>query len=142
MPKAKHKKSEKKKAGKKESQLAIRVEKSERDAFVALCDTLDTSAAREIRRFMRDFVTRHQSAAPSDAAPPQVDEEATAPAPTASRRAVSPRASAQPRETPPEDAPSEETEAAAGPGRRGKAKTEGSAGGKRPRRATEKPAAV
>ncbi len=41
---------------KKSSQLVIRVEKAERDAFVALCDRLDTSAAREIRQFMRERV--------------------------------------------------------------------------------------
>lgn len=61
MSKDKHKKIAKKKTGKKESQLAIRVSKSERDDFVELCDRLDTSAAREIRRFMRDFVTSHRA---------------------------------------------------------------------------------
>lgn len=40
----------------KDSQLVIRINKKERDAFVSLCDDLDTSAAREIRRFIRDFV--------------------------------------------------------------------------------------
>ena len=50
-----NKKNDKKK-GKKGSQLVIRVEKEERDAFVSLCEELDTSAAREIRRFMREFV--------------------------------------------------------------------------------------
>lgn len=49
-----------KKPGKKSSQLVIRVEKDERDEFVKLCEKLDTSAAREIRRFMRDFV--HENA--------------------------------------------------------------------------------
>ena len=44
---------------KKSSQLVIRIEKAERDAFVALCDQLDTSAAREIRRFMRELVAAH-----------------------------------------------------------------------------------
>jgi hypothetical protein len=38
------------------SQLVIRIDKAEREAFVALCERLDTSAAREIRRFMRGFV--------------------------------------------------------------------------------------
>jgi hypothetical protein len=41
---------------KKAAQLVLRVEKAERDAFVALCERLDTTAAREIRRFMRDMV--------------------------------------------------------------------------------------
>ena len=49
----KHKDGKKHKKG---SQFAIRVDKAERDAFVSLCDTLDTSAAREIRRFMRGWV--------------------------------------------------------------------------------------
>ncbi|MFN4153822.1 MAG: hypothetical protein ACK4HF_04155 [Paracoccaceae bacterium] len=44
---------------KKGSQFVIRVDKAERDAFVALCDRLDTSAAREIRRFMRELVAAH-----------------------------------------------------------------------------------
>lgn len=48
-----HDRKDKKKA----SQLVIRLEKAERDAFVSLCDRLDTSAAREIRRFMREFVS-------------------------------------------------------------------------------------
>ncbi|MSU91500.1 hypothetical protein GE300_18125 [Rhodobacteraceae bacterium 2CG4] len=47
------------KAGRKASQLVIRVDRDERDAFVALCDRLDTSAAREIRHFMRRFVAQH-----------------------------------------------------------------------------------
>lgn len=44
----------------KESQLVLRITASERDQFVALCDTLDTSAAREIRRFIRSFLKEHQ----------------------------------------------------------------------------------
>jgi hypothetical protein len=51
-----NKKSEKKKAGKKDSQLVLRLDKEERDAFVELCKDMDTSAAREIRRFIRDFL--------------------------------------------------------------------------------------
>lgn len=47
------------KANKKDSQLIIRISSSDRDRFVALCDTLDTSAAREIRRFIRDFLKKH-----------------------------------------------------------------------------------
>jgi hypothetical protein len=47
------------KAKGKGSQLVIRIDKSEREAFVGLCETLDTSAAREIRRFMRGFVADH-----------------------------------------------------------------------------------
>ena len=43
----------------KDSQLVIRIKQSERDRFVALCDELDTSAAREIRRFIRGFLDEH-----------------------------------------------------------------------------------
>lgn len=45
---------------KKDSQLVIRIGGKERDVFVSLCDELDTSAAREIRRFIRDFVDEHK----------------------------------------------------------------------------------
>ena len=97
MPKDKHKKGDKKKkAGKKESQLAIRIEKSERDAFVALCDSLDTSAAREILRFMRDFVAQHQAreAAAVPASPqepdPEPQAEAAKPEEAPTRRGRSP----------------------------------------------------
>lgn len=40
----------------KDSQLVLRLDKEDRDAFVALCKDLDTSAAREIRRFIRGFL--------------------------------------------------------------------------------------
>ena len=46
----------KKKKTKHDSQLVIRIKKSERDRFVSLCEELDTSAAREIRRFIREFL--------------------------------------------------------------------------------------
>ncbi len=45
-----------KKSTKKNSQLVLRLDKDERDAFVELCRELDTSAAREIRRFIRGFM--------------------------------------------------------------------------------------
>lgn len=41
---------------KKNSQLVLRLDKDERDAFVDLCREMDTSAAREIRRFIRGFM--------------------------------------------------------------------------------------
>lgn len=55
----KHKVGKKKKG----SQFAIRVDKGERDAFVSLCEALDTSAAREIRRFMREWVAANSPVA-------------------------------------------------------------------------------
>ena len=45
-----------KKKERKDSQLIIRIKGKERDQFVELCDELDTSAAREVRRFIRDFL--------------------------------------------------------------------------------------
>ena len=45
---------------KKNSQLIIRISQEERNQFVSLCDTLDTSAAREVRRFIRSFLAEHQ----------------------------------------------------------------------------------
>jgi hypothetical protein len=51
-----------KKSGKKDSQLVLRLDKGERDAFVELCKDLDTSAAREIRAFIRRFMKEHDPA--------------------------------------------------------------------------------
>ncbi|WP_197916072.1 hypothetical protein [Thiosulfatihalobacter marinus] len=45
----------------KDSQLVLRLDKEERDAFVDLCKELDTSAAREIRGFIRRFMKKNQS---------------------------------------------------------------------------------
>lgn len=53
------KKPQKQKKNKKDSQLVIRIKGEEREAFVSLCEDLDTSAAREIRRFIRTFVATH-----------------------------------------------------------------------------------
>ena len=50
-----------KKKNKKDAQLVIRIGAEERDRFVALCEDLDTSAAREIRGFIRAFVRKHES---------------------------------------------------------------------------------
>ncbi len=54
-------KKKSKKKDLKDSQLIIRIGASDRDRFVALCDQLDTSAAREIRRFIRDFLAEHEA---------------------------------------------------------------------------------
>ncbi|MCX7302524.1 MAG: hypothetical protein NTX73_19480 [Rhodobacterales bacterium] len=70
----------------KSSQLVIRIDKAERTAFVSLCEALDTSAAREIRRFMREFVAANAARADTgeihsvigDAAKPVVAEAAVA----------------------------------------------------------------
>lgn len=52
-------KSKKSKAGKKDSQLVIRINKAERDEFIDICNDMDTSAAREVRRFIREFLKEH-----------------------------------------------------------------------------------
>jgi hypothetical protein len=49
------------KDNKKDSQLLIRISSAERDQFIQLCDELDTSAAREIRRFIRLFIQQNKS---------------------------------------------------------------------------------
>ncbi|WP_375749840.1 hypothetical protein [Vibrio sp. HN007] len=45
---------------KKDSQLIIRINGQQRDEFVALCEDLDTSAAREIRHFIKRFVAENK----------------------------------------------------------------------------------
>ena len=50
-----------KKKIKKDRQLVIRINGEVRDQFVELCDELDTSAAREIRRFIQEFLREHQT---------------------------------------------------------------------------------
>ena len=47
-------------SNKKDSQLLIRINQEERDEFIALCEDLDTSAAREIRRFIRQFLKENE----------------------------------------------------------------------------------
>lgn len=60
-PESSSAKPRKGKANKKDAQLLIRINGEERDEFIALCDQLDTSAAREIRRFIRTFVQEHKA---------------------------------------------------------------------------------
>lgn len=48
------------KSNKKDCQLAIRIKSEVRDEFVALCEELDTSAAREIRKFINGFLKKHR----------------------------------------------------------------------------------
>ncbi len=50
-----------KKSGKKNSQLILRLDKEVRDEFVQLCNELDTSAAREIRGFIRKFLKENSA---------------------------------------------------------------------------------
>jgi hypothetical protein len=64
-----------KKQERKDSQLIIRISKADRDAFLDLCEALDTSAAREIRRFIREFTLSHQDAPDDTGASPQPKEK-------------------------------------------------------------------
>jgi hypothetical protein len=50
-----------KKKTKKDKQLVIRLEKDLRDEFVSICYEMDTSAAREIRRFIKRFIELNRS---------------------------------------------------------------------------------
>jgi hypothetical protein len=81
------------KAKGKGSQLVIRIDKAERAAFVSLCEELDTSAAREIRRFMRSFVAAHaqnqQDAGAETQAAPAVDPPPVVPGDAAAAPAQS-----------------------------------------------------
>jgi hypothetical protein len=51
----------KKKKRKKEAQLVIRMEGEMRDQFTDICQDLDTSAAREVRQFIKRFIKRYQA---------------------------------------------------------------------------------
>lgn len=43
----------------KDSQLILRLGRAERDAFVSLCKSRDTTAAREVRGFIRKYLRKH-----------------------------------------------------------------------------------
>lgn len=49
-----------KKTNKKDSQLVIRISRKDRDRFIEVCDEMDTSAAREIRRFIKGFLAEQE----------------------------------------------------------------------------------
>ena len=46
---------------KKNAQLVLRLNKELRDRFVEACQDLDTSAAREVRRFIKRFLKRYEN---------------------------------------------------------------------------------
>jgi hypothetical protein len=41
-----------------EVKLVVRIEAKLRDDFIEACQSMDTTASREVRRFIRDFLTR------------------------------------------------------------------------------------
>ena len=49
------------KLNKKDNQLLIRISTADREQFLQLCEELDTTAAREIRLFIRRFIKKHKS---------------------------------------------------------------------------------
>lgn len=49
-----------KKSKKNNSQLIVRLTEQERTEFVELCEKLDTSAAREVRCFIRSFIAENK----------------------------------------------------------------------------------
>ena len=44
---------------KKNAQLVLRLNREQRDRFIEACQDLDTSAAREVRRFIKRFLKRY-----------------------------------------------------------------------------------
>ena len=50
---------EKKNKKKKDAQLVIRLPKDVRDRFIDACQDVDTSAAREVRKFIKRFLKRY-----------------------------------------------------------------------------------
>ncbi len=55
------KKTQKKKQSKKDAQLVLRLNHDLRDRFVDACKDLDTTAAREVRRFIKGFLRKYEN---------------------------------------------------------------------------------
>ncbi|MEJ2116131.1 MAG: hypothetical protein P8X88_08855 [Gammaproteobacteria bacterium] len=53
--------SNKNKKIKKDAQLVLRLDRDMRDQFVKACKELDTTAARETRRFVKRFIRRYEN---------------------------------------------------------------------------------
>ncbi len=53
--------NKKNKKPKKDAQMVLRLERELRDQFIDACQELDTSAAREIRRFVKRFIKRYEN---------------------------------------------------------------------------------
>jgi len=54
-------KKDKDKKKKKDAQLVLRLDSDLRDRFLDACQDLDTSAAREVRRFIKRFLKRYDN---------------------------------------------------------------------------------
>lgn len=68
----------KEKDKKKDSQLVIRIDKQEKKRFLKLCEARETTAGREIRRFIQDTLAAQEPPAVTAAAEPEAQPE-TAP---------------------------------------------------------------
>lgn len=55
------KKDKKENKKKKDAQLVLRLQKDMRDRFIDACQDLDTTAAREVRRFVKKFLKRYDA---------------------------------------------------------------------------------
>ena len=53
--------TKKKKKHKKDTQLVLRMDNDMRNQFVDICKELDTTAAREVRRFIKRFIRRYEN---------------------------------------------------------------------------------
>lgn len=53
--------AKKKKNNKKDAQLLLRLEKDLRDQFIDACQELDTTAAREVRKFIKQFIRKYEN---------------------------------------------------------------------------------
>ena len=53
--------AEKKEKKKKNAQLVLRLNRESRDRFIEACQDLDTSAAREVRRFIKTFLKQYEN---------------------------------------------------------------------------------
>jgi hypothetical protein len=53
-------KNKRKKKSKKDAQLVLRLNSDLRDRFVDACEDVDTSAAREVRKFIKRFLKRYE----------------------------------------------------------------------------------
>ena len=56
----------KKNKKKKDAQLVVRLNTSLRDRFMDACDDLDTTAAHEVRRFIKRFIKRYEKGEADD----------------------------------------------------------------------------
>jgi hypothetical protein len=52
---------DKKIKNKKEAQLVIRLDKNTRDEFVDACQSIDTTASRELRAFIKKFLRSYEN---------------------------------------------------------------------------------